>query len=173
MPPWSDSRFAELQKLTLKQVTAKQDDPLGIQLFDTATRPFSIKKNGADLDGQHLLAYVIAKQQWLSESSADRGVRKNDVVLDIGAHIGTFGDDALRRGASKVIIVEPDPVNVECIRRNFRQEIADGRVILVAEGAWSKVDPLDFDTAAANSGTGNLVVKEGGGEGDQGAGGAY
>ena len=91
--------MAELQKLNLKQLTAKQDDALGIQLFDTATRPFWIKKNGTDVDGQHLLAYVIAEQQWLSESSADRGVRKNDVVLDIGAHIGTFGDDAMRRAA--------------------------------------------------------------------------
>lgn len=30
---------------------------------------------------------------------------------------------------------------------------------LTAESAWSKVGPLDFDTAAANPGTGNLVVK--------------
>ncbi len=78
--------LAELQKLSLKQVTAKQDDPLGIQLFDTATRPFWIKKNGTDLDGQHLLTYVIAQQQWISEAAPDRGVRKTDAVLDIGAH---------------------------------------------------------------------------------------
>ena len=44
---------------------------------------------------------------------------------------------------------------------------------LPAEVAWSKVDTLDFDTGVANSGTGNLVVKEAGGEGDQGAGAAY
>lgn len=28
--PWLVSRFAELQKLSLKQLTAKQEDPLGI-----------------------------------------------------------------------------------------------------------------------------------------------
>ncbi len=162
--PWSVSRFSELQRLSLKQLTARQDDSLGIQMFDTATRPFWIKKNGTDMDGEHLLAYVIAEQQWISESDPERGVRKSDIVLDIGAHIGTFGDDALRRGAAKVIMVEPDPVNVECIRRNFRQEIADGRVILVPEGAWSKVDTLDFDIGVANSGTGSLVVKEAGGK---------
>ena len=105
--------MAELQKLNLKQLTAKQDDPLGIQLFDTDTRPFWIKKNGTDPDGQHLLAFVIAEQQWISEAAPDCSVRKTDVVLDIGAYIGTFGDDALRRGATKAIVVELDPVNVE------------------------------------------------------------
>ena len=89
-------------------------------MFDTATRPSWIKKNGTDLDGEHLLAFVIAEQQWISESSADRGVRKNDVVLDIGAYIGTFGDDASRCGARKVIMVEPNPVKVDCIWRNLR-----------------------------------------------------
>ena len=44
---------------------------------------------------------------------------------------------------------------------------------LPAEVAWSKVDKLDFDTGVANSGTGSLVVKEAGAEGDQGAGAAY
>ncbi len=44
---------------------------------------------------------------------------------------------------------------------------------LPAEGAWSKVDTLDFDTGAANPGTGNLVGKEAGGEGDRGAGAVY
>ena len=82
-------------------------------MFDTATRPFWIKKNGTDLDGEHLLAFVIAEQQWISEAAPDCSVRKTDVVLDIGAYIGTFGDDALRRGATKAIMVEPDPVNVE------------------------------------------------------------
>ena len=96
-------------------------------MFDAATRPFWIKKNEADPDGQHLLDFVIAEQQWISESSADRGVRKNDLVLDIGAHIGTFGDDAPRRGAPKVIMVEPDPVNVECIWRNLRPRARGAR----------------------------------------------
>ena len=83
--------MAELQKLNLKQLTAKQDDPLGIQLFDTVTRPFWIKKNGTDLDGQHLLAYVIAQQQWISEAAPDRGQPSNSGGRDRveqGRHAG-------------------------------------------------------------------------------------
>jgi FkbM family methyltransferase len=87
-------------------------------------------------------------------------VQSGDVVVDVGAHVGTFGDDALRRGASKVILIEPDPVNVECIRRNFAQEIAGGRVIVVPEGAWSSRSTLKFSTGVSNSGTGSFVVQE-------------
>ncbi len=160
--PWSVARFEELQRKTLKELTAVREDQLGIQLFNSPTRPFWIKKDGTDLDGKHLLAYIIAEQQWLTEYGQGRGVKAGDIVVDVGAHIGTFGDDALRRGAAKVIMVEPDPVNVECIRRNFQQEIADGRVVLIPEGAWSKADTLNFDIGVANSGTGSLVVKESG-----------
>src|SRR5947209_4883134 len=43
---------------------------------------------------------------------------------------------------------------VECIRRNFRQEIAGGSVIVIPEGAWSTADTMDFDVGVVNSGTG-------------------
>ncbi len=159
--PWSIARFNELQEKALAQVSLKQEDPGGLQLlFDTATRPFWIKRAGDDLDGKHLLAYVIAEQQWLAESQQQLSVKAGEIVVDVGAHIGTFGDDALRRGASKVIMVEPDPLNVECIQRNFKQEIAAGKVVVIPEGAWSKTDSLEFDIGVANSGTGSLVVKE-------------
>ena len=82
------------------------------------------------------------------------------MVVDVGAHIGTFDDDALRRGASKCILVEPDPVNVECIRRNFAKEIAEGKIIVVPEGAWSSHSTLDFNMGIANSGSGSFLHKE-------------
>src|SRR5882724_7898304 len=157
--PWSLARFAELQAKSLKQITARQDDPIGIQLFDSPTRPFWIKKDGTDLDGKHLLAYIIAEQEWITEYAPGRGIKSGDVVVDVGAHIGTFGDDALRRGAAKVIMVEPDPINLECIRRNFQKEIAEGRVIVVPEGAWDETSTMDFDIAVDNSLIGSLVYK--------------
>ncbi|MEO7650421.1 MAG: FkbM family methyltransferase, partial [Bryobacteraceae bacterium] len=73
---------------------------------------------------------------------------------------GTFDDYALRKGASKVILVEPDNVNVECIRRNFPVEIANGRMLVVPEGAWSKADTMYFGVGVENSGMGSLVVGE-------------
>ena len=49
------------------------------------------------------------------------------MVLDGGAHVGVYVREALDRGARLVVAIEPAPANVECLRRNFPEEIADGR----------------------------------------------
>ncbi len=159
--PISSNHFRSLKERAGQQLSVLQSDPnLGIEQFRSPTRPFWIKSGGTKFDGQKLLAFVIAEQQWIAESSAEYNVRPGEVVVDVGAHIGSFGDDALRRGASRVIMVEPDPVNVECIRRNFPSEIASGRVVVVPEGAWSKVDTLRFSVGVTNSGAGSFVLPE-------------
>jgi len=159
--PISSNHFRTLkQRAAQQQKVLQTDTKLGIEQFSTPTRPFWIKTGGTKMDGQGLLAFVIAEQQWISESAAQFSVRPGEVVVDVGAHIGSFGDDALRRGASKIIMVEPDPINVECIRRNFPEEIASGKVIIVPEGAWSKVDTLTFAVGVTNSGAGSFVLPE-------------
>ena len=87
-------------------------------------------------------------------------MKPGDVVVDVGAHIGTFDDDALKRGASKCILIEPDPVNVEGIRRNFPREIEQGKIVIVPEGAWSSRSTLEFAEGVGNSGTGSFVLHE-------------
>jgi FkbM family methyltransferase len=57
-------------------------------------------------------------------------IHRGDIVLDAGANVGVFTRKALWAGASKVIAIEPGPENLECLRRNFTTEIADGRVAL-------------------------------------------
>lgn len=159
--PWSISDFIDLQRQAASQITVLRDDPtLPIQLLRTNGRSFWIRKSGGDLDGRSTLAYVLAEQAWIARYAASFQVRPGDVVVDVGAHVGTFDDEALRRGASKVILVEPDPINVECLRRNFAQEIAAGRAVVVPEGAWSSVSSLDFAQGVANSGTGSFVIPE-------------
>ncbi|HEY3441779.1 MAG TPA: FkbM family methyltransferase [Paludibaculum sp.] len=160
--PLSTIRFQVLRHSTRKQLRLEQvDGILGIERIRTPARGYWIKKSGRDMDGLDLLAFVIAEQQWISEHAPDYLVQPGDVVVDVGAHIGTFGDDALRRGAAKVIMVEPDPVNVECLRRNFAEEIASGKVVVVPEGAWSKRDRLRLSVGVSNSGTGSFVFKNG------------
>lgn len=41
-----------------------------------------------------------------------------DVVLDLGAHVGAGTLLFLDRGAARVIAVEPDPANLDCLRAN-------------------------------------------------------
>lgn len=161
--PWAVARFAQLQQEVEGTLSVEREDPqLGIQLIRTSGRSFWIKKNGEDLNGKALLAYVLAEQMWISEAAPKDTVKPGDLVVDVGAHIGTFDDDALRRGASKCILVEPDPVNVECIRRNFPREIAEGKIVVVPEGAWSSRSTLEFTEGVANSGTGSFVLHEAG-----------
>jgi FkbM family methyltransferase len=70
------------------------------------------------------------------------GVQPGDVVIDCGADIGVFTRQALNRGASKVISVEPFPDKEPSLRRNFAREIAQGRVVVVPKGVWNKDDVL-------------------------------
>jgi FkbM family methyltransferase len=161
--PWAVQDFAATQQEVESQLTVEREDPiLPIQLIRTKGRSFWIKKAGSDREGKSTLAYVLAEQEWISRYAGKDTVQPGNVVVDVGAHIGTFDDDALRRGASKLILIEPDPLNVECIRRNFPKEIAEGRVIIVPEGAWSSRSTLEFSTGVSNSGTGSFVRHENG-----------
>jgi FkbM family methyltransferase len=159
--PQAAGRFEKLQRdyeRRVKPIAADSD----LQQFDTPSRRFWIKQAGRLMDGKTLLAFVLSEEEWIMREAPNHQVRPGNVVVDVGAHIGTFGDDALRHGAAKVVMVEPDPVNAECIRRNFAAEIAAGRVVLVQEGAWSSHGILSFAAGVANSGTGSFVVPENG-----------
>jgi len=85
------------------------------------------------------LIYDLAEQ---TRNIYGNGVHPGDVVLDAGANVGVFTRKALWSGASKVIAIEPAPENLECLRRNFAAEIADGRVVLYPKGIWDKDDVL-------------------------------
>ena len=63
---------------------------------------------------------------------------KGDVVMDFGANIGTFSRRAFEAGASKVIAVEPSPLNVQALARNFAKEIEEGRFVLVPKAVWNE-----------------------------------
>jgi len=85
-------------------------------------------------------------------------VRAGDVVLDAGAHLGTFSRLALERGARLVIAFEPDPTNCACFKRTFRREIAEGRVILIEAALWDSPGTLEFaPPQSINSGTGSAA----------------
>ena len=85
------------------------------------------------------LIYDLAEQRRNIYGSR---IKAGDVVLDAGANVGVFTRKALWSGASKVVAIEPSPENVECLKRNFAREIADGRVIVYAKGVWDKDDVL-------------------------------
>ena len=85
-------------------------------------------------------------------------VKPGDVVLDCGANVGVFTRVALDRGARIVVAIEPAPENLESLRRNFRQEIADGRVIVYPKGVWDKDDVLTLRRDPANTAADSFVI---------------
>lgn len=87
---------------------------------------------------------------------------KDDVLIDIGAHIGSFSYAALQRGAGKVYAYEAHPVNHAITRKNLEQfgERAECRNLAVWRSDIPSVtlfnDRLD-DESDANTG-GHAVV---------------
>jgi FkbM family methyltransferase len=101
------------------------------------------------------LHFNLAEMQRRIYGTGEQQVKPGDIVLDCGANVGTFTRQALKDGAAKVIAIEIAPENIECLRRNFRQEIATGRVVLYPKGVWDQEDTLELlrdpNNAAANS----------------------
>jgi FkbM family methyltransferase len=157
-------RFSDPYSVALAGVSVEdRDDAFGIELVKSPKRSFWIKQ-GTDQNwsGERLLAYLLAEHAWMGGANPNQAVRPADVVIDCGAHVGVFTRRALANGASKVVAVEPDPVNLECLRRNLREEIAGGKVVLVPKGVWSSVTTLTFSESTHNSGMNSFVKQEDG-----------
>lgn len=65
-----------------------------------------------------------------------------DLVIDIGGHIGSFSKMATRRGAKKVISIEPNAENHLIAKHNLKQELREGSVDLINAALWGG-DSLD------------------------------
>jgi FkbM family methyltransferase len=65
-----------------------------------------------------------------------------DIVLDIGAHIGSFAYAALSRGCKSIYSIEPDRANFEIASENLKESIEQGHVQLVNGAVW-RSDPND------------------------------
>lgn len=155
-------RFAELLgEAEVQQESFRQPEPdrsFGVIDLPDQQAPFWVR-TWSDGPG---VAWLIAEHAWMRELEGDRMVHEGDVVMDIGAHVGFFVGTALAQGASKVIAVEPDPDSAECLRRNYEEEIASGRVVLVEAGAWSSRSEI---TLSLGSDPGWNSMTEDGGSG--------
>jgi FkbM family methyltransferase len=71
-----------------------------------------------------------------------RTVRAGDIVIDCGAHLGSFVRRSLQLGARLVVAIEPSSAKIVCMQRTFASEIAEGRVRLVQMAVWDQDDRL-------------------------------
>lgn len=69
-------------------------------------------------DGKPLWRRPGKYDQFIIDENPYQALVVGDVVLDCGAHIGTFTRDALNRGAKSVVSFEPEPMNHMLLARN-------------------------------------------------------
>jgi FkbM family methyltransferase len=127
------SRTVKLRTEQIRnEIRLIRQEPDGLFLYHTPGGPIWMPQ----ADDLNSLAVVIAEQEAAMYGDSSLGVRKGDVVIDAGAHVGLFAKTALAAGASKVITFEVTPASNRALRRNLAAEIADGRVVVVEKGVW-------------------------------------
>ena len=132
-----------------------ETDPAGYELWDTPKGRYWIPKGS-----QFVLPFNLAEQEMGIYASGDAvHVTPGDVVLDCGANIGVFTRVALDAGAAKVIAIEPAPENLACLRRNYKDEITQGRVVVYPKGVWDKDDWLTLHVDPHNSAADSFVIR--------------
>lgn len=124
------------------------------ELWQTPKGLFWIPSGESDV-----LCWLLGQQHQGYYGEIPRGV-----VLDGGAHVGVFVREALNAGATRIVAIEPGPENLECLRRNFAREIADGRVTLYPKGIWNEPDMLRFHRVKGNSAGDSFVQNYGAGD---------
>ncbi len=130
-----------------------ETDPAGYELLETPRGRWWIPTGN-----EFVLPFNLAEQEREVYGTGDRAVHPGDTVLDCGGNVGTFTRTALRHGAKLVVAFEPAPENIEVYRRNFKQEIAAGKVILVPKGVWDKEDTLMLKRDPHNNAADSFIL---------------
>jgi len=107
-----------------------------------------------------ILSFLLAEQ--LGRRIYEREpvlVRQGDIVLDAGAHLGTFTRYALNHGARRVIAFEPEPTNILCFKKTFEDELRSEQVVLVEAALWEHSGTLNLSLVLqGSSASGSVVV---------------
>lgn len=161
--PWPEARAAvsvgqrrEAERQRILAGSRRITTDGGLELWETPAGQWWIPKGG-----EEFLVHDLAEQVTGVYDHPRGGVRAGDVVLDCGANIGLTVKRWLRGGASRVAAIEPEPNNVECLRRNLKQEIARGQVDIVPMGVWHEQGELELKLDASNGAAHSLLRDEG------------
>ena len=129
----------------------------GFELWQTPKGRFWIPAGS-----RYVLPFNLAEQERKIYGTGDFGPRAGDIVLDCGANIGVTINEELLAGAKQIVAIEPAPENLECLRRNFSNEIATGRVIVYPKGVWDRDDTLTLRVDPKNSAADSFVIQRAG-----------
>lgn len=93
--------------------------------------------------GGTILEVLSGVYEWSSVK-----IKRNDIVLDLGANLGVFTRWAFLRGASRVISFEANPKHVPHLKRTFQQELEEGRLKIIESPVWADKGPVHFGGAS-------------------------
>ena len=147
------ARVVEYKDQILNASKLAQEDQ-GFELWDTPMGRYWIPKGS-----RYVLPFNLAEEKRKVYGSGSEGPHKGDVVLDCGASVGVTVHGELEAGAKLVVAIEPAPENLECLRRNYADEIASDRVILYPKGVWDKDDVLTLRVDPSNSAADSFVLQ--------------
>lgn len=111
--------------------------------------------------------YRMVVQQ--NEYCLPKRFHEDDIVIDVGTHIGLFAYAVLQRGSRKVYSIEADEENVQMARQNLQPFIDRSEVVVIYGAMWrsdSNDDVLRFDAyprLASFSGHERVINTGGGG----------
>jgi len=131
-----------------------EQDSKGYELWDTPKGRYWIPAGS-----RYVLPFNLAEQQRKIYGTGEFGPHSGDITLDCGANVGVTVHEELAAGAKTVVAIEPAPENLECLRRNYLNEIAAGRVIVVPKGVWDKEDFLTLRVDPMNSAADSFVMR--------------
>lgn len=143
-----------LKDKILKASRLVETDPAGYRLYETPDGPYWIPEGS-----QYVLPFNLAEMARKIYGEGERDIQPGDVVLDCGANVGVFARAALKAGARTVVAIEPAPENIECLRRNFAQEIEAGSVIVYPKGVWHKDAFLTLHVDPRNSAANSFLIQ--------------
>jgi FkbM family methyltransferase len=128
----------EALHLRIEKASRLRKSEAGLDLWDTPHGSYWFPHNR---EGGEALFTILAERE---QDTYGARITPGDVVLDCGANVGTYTQQALSRGAAHVVAVEPEPRVLECLRRNLAAEIAAGKVTVVAKGVWDREQALEL-----------------------------
>jgi FkbM family methyltransferase len=121
----------------------EDDGSVGVAISKRSIMTEAWRFRDGTLDQAIFSAVVGINEYRLPDSFAP-----GDIVIDIGAHIGTFAQAVLSRGCENVTCIEPDGANYEIAADNLRPFIDNGSLQLERGAAWRSdrnSDELRFD----------------------------
>ena len=117
------------------------DDGVGRQVFST---------NGLDFDKFESAARIFREY---------RGSGAIDILLDVGANIGTISIPAVKRGlVERAIAIEPEKNNFRLLRCNLLLNDIEDRVVAIQTAAGDRHSEVTMEISPTNSGDNRIRV---------------